>query len=268
MFSPWYHWSGRQRPEDHVALNVALYGVRPGWAMTERGAAALERSAEHLAIGPSRLRWHDDALTVDVAEWTFPIPSRFRGQVRVRPRAIARPMLTLDAAGRHVWSPIATRADVEVDFARPSLRWRGTGYFDCNWGSEPLEDGFASWQWSRAHLAREEVVLYEGLRRDGSRFAHGLRFDGSGSAREIPLPQEVILPGTRWRMPRMTRADAGASVAIRRTWEDTPFYARTSLATQLFGEPAEAVHESIDLDRLANPVVKWMLPFRMPRIAR
>ena len=26
VFSPYYHWSGRAEPENHVAINVALYG--------------------------------------------------------------------------------------------------------------------------------------------------------------------------------------------------------------------------------------------------
>jgi carotenoid 1,2-hydratase len=35
--------------------------------------------------------------------------------------------------------------------------------------------------------------------------------------------------------------------------------------SQLFGEAATAVHESLDLDRFASPWVQAMLPFRMPR---
>ncbi|PWL34545.1 MAG: carotenoid 1,2-hydratase, partial [Marivita sp. XM-24bin2] len=26
VFSPWYRWSGRKNPEDHVCINVATYG--------------------------------------------------------------------------------------------------------------------------------------------------------------------------------------------------------------------------------------------------
>ncbi len=266
VFSPYYHWSGRTDPENHVALNVALYGVRPGWAMTERSRSALARGADWLAIGRSTLAWDGEALAVDIRETSFPLPSRFRGRVTVRPRALVMVPFALDRERRHLWQPVATRADVEVRMARPELAWRGEGYFDSNFGVEPLEEAFALWHWSRAHLARSEVVLYEGTRRDGSRFALGLGFDRAGGVHEVPLPPEVVLPRTLWRMPRVTRADAGAAVRVRRTWEDTPFYARSALETQLFGETGDAVHESLSLDRLRRPVVKLMLPFRMPRV--
>ena len=47
--------------------------------------------------------------------------------------------------------------------------------------------------------------------------------------------------------------------------EDAPFYARARVAHRLDGEEAASVHETLDLDRFASPVVKAMLPFRMPR---
>ena len=50
-----------------------------------------------------------------------------------------------------------------------------------------------------------------------------------------------------------------------RTFEDTPFYSRSLVAHTVFGEPVESMHESLSLDRFANPVVRLMLPFRMPR---
>jgi len=42
-------------------------------------------------------------------------------------------------------------------------------------------------------------------------------------------------------------------------------YARATIATRLFGEEALAVHETLSLDRFAQPWVRCMLPFRMPR---
>lgn len=234
--------------------------------MTERSRSALARGPDWLRIGPSALHWTGEALAIDIRETTFPIPSRFRGRVMVRPRALVMVPFALDRERRHLWQPVATRADVEVAMRCPELRWTGSGYFDSNFGAEPLEQGFSIWHWTRAHGGAHEHVFYEGTRRDGSRFALALGFDRTGAISEVELPAEHRLPRTAWLMPRITRADAGAEVRVRRTWEDTPFYARSALATRLFGEAGDAVHESLSLDRLASPVVKLMLPYRMPRV--
>jgi carotenoid 1,2-hydratase len=129
--------------------------------------------------------------------------------VVVEPELMADGAFALDPEGRHHWRGIAPRARISVTMKRPELSWAGSGYFDCNWGSEPLEDGFADWQWSRAHCGREAAVLYEGVRRDGSRFAAALRFDASGRAHEEELPMGAPLPRTWWMMERRTRADRG-----------------------------------------------------------
>ena len=66
-------------------------------------------------------------------------------------------------------------------------------------------------------------------------------------------------------MARGTRADPGHVATVTRTWEDSPFYVRSALRTRLFGEDCAAVHESLSLDRFRLPLVRAMLPFRMPR---
>lgn len=55
-------------------------------------------------------------------------------------------------------------------------------------------------------------------------------------------------------------ADAGHTPTVRRTFEDSPFYARATPDTHLFGTPALAVHETLSIDRFAQPRVKGMLP--------
>ena len=267
VFSSYYHWSGRDDPFNHVALNVALYGAGGHrWAMTERGRGALQRDTDTLAIGPSALRWSDEGLVIDINEITAPIPSKLRGRVTIKPSALFGEAYPLDPAERHHWRPIAPRADVEVILEKPDMRWSGEAYFDSNYGVEPLEDGFTDWRWSRAHLRRDTAVLYEGKRRDGTSFAQALRFGANGSVEPVDLLSEIALPKTGWRMPRLTRVDPGRKVIIRKTWEDTPFYARTALSTHMFGEAADAVHESLSLERLRSPIVRMMLPFRMPRV--
>ncbi|WP_243453857.1 hydratase [Sandaracinobacteroides saxicola] len=236
--------------------------------MTERRAAALERSPAHLAIGPSHLHWTGDHLTIALDEICAPLPQRIRGTIRVYPHALVTQSFALDAEGRHVWQPVATAARIEVELTSPALRWHGTAYFDSNFGATPLEDGFTHWDWSRAHLAHDTVVFYEGQRRDGSDFALALAFDAAGAARAVEAPPLAPLPRSAWRIPRTTRADAGQFATVNRTWTDSPFYARTQLTTHLFGEPVSAIHESLSLTRFRSPLVRAMLPFRMPRTLR
>lgn len=233
--------------------------------MTERGRAALVRDAATIAIGPSAMTWDGDVLTIELAETCAPLPRRVRGRVRVHPQALVGDAFALDAAGRHRWRPIAPRARVEVSLSDPALAWSGEGYFDTNAGTEPLEAGFARWDWSRAHRAQDTAILYDGARRDGSTFGLALRIDRAGKVTQAEPPPSAALERTLWRLERATRADAGTVPRVQRTFEDSPFYARAAIGTRLFGEEALAVHETLSLDRFARPWVKWMLPFRMPR---
>jgi len=273
VFSPYYAWArrrGRADPDDHCALNVALYG-RSGhrWALTERGRRALRREPDALGIGPSGLRWDGSALVVDLCEVTVPVPSRIRGRVRLIPEAWCDRSFALDAAGLHRWWPAAPCSRVEVDLERPALRWRGRAYLDTNAGDEPLEAGFVRWDWSRGALPDGgTAVLYDVERRTGDDLTLALRFAPDGGVAPFSPPPRAALPGTGWRVRRATRADAGHAPSVRQTLEDTPFYARSLLATHLLGKPVEAVHESLSLDRFASPWVQLLLPFRMPRRGR
>jgi carotenoid 1,2-hydratase len=233
--------------------------------MTERGRSAVERTTTSLRIGPSSLWWQGNTFAIDVDEVGAPVPRRVRGEIRITPEAFPARSFFLDIVGRHVWQPVAPRARIEVALDRPKLRWSGTAYFDSNFGSEPLEARFKSWTWSRAHLSRDAIVLYDAQRHGGSCAALALSFGPDGAVTPLEPPPPVPLPRTGWRLARSTRADADAAVTLRRTLEDTPFYARSVLETRLCGEPAEVFHESLSLDRFRSGIVRAMLPFRMPR---
>jgi carotenoid 1,2-hydratase len=250
----------------HCAINVALYG-KPGarWAMTERGRNYVQRSPRRLQIGPSSLQWQGGVLKIDLNEIGAPLPKPIRGSIRVTPFGLPRRMFSLDAISNHLWYPIAPRALVDVRLDRPNLDWTGTGYLDSNFGAEPLENGFHNWSWSRAHLKSDAVVLYDANRQDGTDMSLALRFQQDGLMQSVASPPLVQLPRTRWRIARQTRADDGHIVLLRRTLEDTPFYARSLLETQIFGENADIFHESLSLDRFDTKIVRAMLPFRMPR---
>ena len=266
MFSPYYAWSGWADPLDHCAVNVALYGGGGGrWSMTERGREALRRDKAELSIGPSSLTWDGDTLTARFDEVTAPLPSRIRGTVRLRPEALVGQSFELDAQGRHTWRPLAPRARVEVSLTQPDRRWRGRAYFDTNSGDEPLESRFSSWDWARAHTDRDTLIFYDVERAEGDAASVALNINGRGDVQTIQPPPRRRLPSTFWRMPRTLRSEALHPPRLRWTLEDTPFYTRSLVEGCYGGRAAQIVHESLSLNRLRSPVVRAMLPFRMPR---
>lgn len=270
VFSPYYAAARRRGdadPEDHCALNVAVYGEHgKRWSMTERGRGAIRRTPDRFVVGPSALAWQPGNLTLQIDEIAVPWPRRIRGEVRLRAGALFDHAVALDVTGRHHWTALSPCARVEVDLEAPARRWSGHGYLDMNAGDEPLEDGFSSWHWSRSALADgSTAVLYEVQRRAGDREEFGLRFDRRGAVHPFVPPAPAALPGTGWGIARGTRADVAARVRVRRTLEDTPFYARSVLSSRLLGEDVTAMHESLSLDRFRSRWVQTLLPFRMPR---
>ncbi|MGJ4911623.1 hydratase [Bradyrhizobium sp. HKCCYLS2033] len=269
VFSPYYAWvrrRGAADPENHCALNVALYGARARrWAMTERGRGAITREPASLGLGPSSLAWNGRELTIEISEVSVPWPLPLRGRVRVVPTALNEIAFTLDTEGRHRWQPIAPCCRVSVDFDHPDLHWRGDGYFDINHGDAPLERDFQSWQWSRAATRTGTVISYDTVARDGADTSLALHVDPAGRLESITPLTEAPLRKTLWRVDRSARADADAPVRVVSTLEDAPFYARSHLAARLHGEDVAVMHESLSLDRFQMPIVQAMLPFRMPR---
>lgn len=253
----------------YCAINVALYGKGgKRWAMTERSAAAVSRATTHFEVGPSALTWDNGVMTIDIDEITVPIPTRIRGRIRVTPRALTTTALHLDAEGAHTWWPIAPISDVEVDLQSPARTWRGAGYLDSNWGTRPLEASFSTWNWSRARHGDDAVIYYDVMRRHGPPLDVALRFNAHGDAEPIDAPPIIALPTSGWRVPRATRTDSGSGARIVASLEDTPFYNRAIVDTNLLGRPMRAVHEGLSLDRFASPWVQMLLPFKMPRVRR
>ncbi len=267
VFSPYYAWSGRKTPGNHCALNVALYGARPRWTMTERSSRRVRIGPDRFDIGASALSWRDGELTIAVAESAAPLPWPVRGTVKVRPRALTARTFPIDAAGRHRWRPLAPRADFDVEFEAPFLRWKGEGYFDSNDGDRPLEDDFQSWNWARLHApGQRPLIFYDTAPRSGAPRRLAVEIGDDGSVLERPPP-----PLTRadaapvFKMERLLGADAETSPLVHRTLEDAPFYSRSLFETTIDGVRRRGFHESLSGARLRSPLVRAMLPFRMPR---
>ncbi|MGR3433362.1 MAG: carotenoid 1,2-hydratase [Shimia sp.] len=267
VFSPWYAWSGRRDPQDHVCLNVATYGPKGRFTMTDRGRGALDLTRDRLGIGPSSMAWEGDRLVIGIDEWSgLPGVGRVQGRVVLHPAAVTGVELPLTADGAHVWRPFAPVARIEVDLPRPGLRWQGHGYFDANFGTRALEQDFAFWTWGRFPIARGALCAYDAERLDGSTLGAAMIFDGQGRAEVLGNPPP-LRPFARsgWRVRREARADAGYRPHQVKPMLDAPFYSRSAVRTQFAGEESVGVHEALDLRRFRSPLIKPMLAFRVPR---
>jgi carotenoid 1,2-hydratase len=269
VFSPWYHWSGRGNPANNCCINVATYGPGGRFTMTDRGASALQRSADTLRVGPSEMHWDGTSLVININEVSsLPIVSRVRGQITVTPDAITSVELPLTKDGAHVWRPFAPSSRISVQLEAKGWQFDGHGYFDANFGTRPLEHDFRYWTWGRYPTAAGATCFYDAARRDGTALDAAIAFDNSGKATQIDAPPATPFKRTLWALRRETRADAGTTPRQIKAMLDAPFYSRSVVETQINGEVVQGVHEALDLNRYRSPLLKPMLAVRVPRRAK
>lgn len=247
-------------------MNVALYSnSHKRWTMTERGERHCARSTNHFKIGPSQLHWDGQKLRIDIDEVSVPLPRRVKGHITLFPNQLFEFSAPLDANGRHRWGPLAPDARVEVHLSHPAQHWTGHAYLDSNEGDEPIDTPFVEWDWSRSVLSDGSVaVIYDVQPKSGEDRVLAIRFARDGGIDHFIAPPRVQLQKTAWRIPRRMRSDG--PVTIAKQLEDTPFYQRAMLRSDLLGEEVTSFHETLNLPRLTSPLVQAMLPWRMPRM--
>ena len=241
--------------------------------MTERGGRHGSRTIADFRVGPSSLQWRDGRLVIRFDELSLPwpgqqmLPERIVGTLTLDAGAITQTAHAIDSSGDHRWWPIAPTSRLHAAFEGGNIPdWSGHGYLDCNWGMTGLEDAFLRWDWARGVLpSGDTVILYDTERCDGSRDCLCLRINEAGEMSNFDMPPRHGLGPGLWRVRRGSHADAGYTPAIHKVLEDGPFYCRSEVETHLLGEDVVLMHESFDGRRFANPVVKAMLLFRMPR---
>ena len=269
VFSPYYAKAIKQginpHPENHCALNVALYNPRSKyWSMTERPSVSVQRSEREFVIGPSSLHWDGEALHIDINEWSVPIPRRLQGRVSVYPEQLFDFSTPLDPQARHHWGPIAPLARVEVHLSHPGQSWRGRGYVDSNEGVEPIACAFTQWDWSRTHMKDgSSTVLYDCQYPKGDDQLLALRFLSNGQVESFAAPARQSMPRTAWGLERRLRSDG--PLGKIQSLEDTPFYQRAVVTNRLLGEEVESFHETLHAQRFDSAWVQALLPWRMPR---
>lgn len=269
-FSPWYARARRRGiasadPLAFSSMNVALYARgASAWTLLERTVLPGARSASGMQIGRSTIQWVGDRLEIDIDERTTPLRFPLRGRVTLRPEILTETEITLDPLEEHRWWPVAPLARIEVDFAKPGVRFSGHGYHDANAGSVPLEATFARWSWSRARAHGRAYVTYDVRTPAGER---SLAVAIGGDGRLEPMPGSstwsTSLGHTRWQIERRARVDVWQKASLVRSLEDGPFYARALVDTTLGGKPVLAMHETLDAERLKRRWVRHFTRYRM-----
>jgi carotenoid 1,2-hydratase len=266
VFSPWYAWSGRRSPDNHVCINVATYGPGGRFTMTDRGKSALRQTPDNFTVGPSSLSWKNGELVIDINEiGALPMVSRVRGRLTVKPQSVTGIEVPLTADGAHIWRPFAPTCEIEVDLDAPGWQWTGHGYFDANFGTRALEQDFAYWTWGRFPTGGGSTCFYDATLLDGSDFALGVKFDADGTAHTVAPPPKSRFSRSLWAVARETRADPGYAPKQVQAMLDAPFYCRSAVRTKIDGEETVGVHEALDLVRFRSPLLKPMLAVRVPR---
>ena len=233
--------------------------------MTDRGQYALRLSEDRIDIGPSSMSWNGSELVIDVDEMTTPHPGKLQGQIRLKPSGVTNIEVPLKDDGSHIWRPFAPTARIDVNLNRKGWVWSGHGYFDANFGTAALEDDFSYWTWSRMPVKGGAAAFYDAERRDGSSLAVALKFDENGDVQEMPAPPKQRVSRTLWAVRRETRSDEGSNPRQVKAMLDAPFYSRSVVETTIHGEKSTGVHEALDLNRFASPLIKPMLAVRVPR---
>ena len=266
VFSPWYYWSGRVNPQNHVCINVALYGKGWRWTMTERGEKQLNQSQDKLQVGPSSFTWEKDHLVIKFDEYSIPHFDRVVGTVKIFPEYITGIECNLLPDNSHIWRPFAPTSRIEVKINKPGWNWSGHGYFDANFGSNALEKDFSYWTWGRFPSNKGSVAFYDAFPRKNKPVNIALRFKKNGSVEPIDeAPPITNMSRSLWLVKRTTRCDLSFKPRQVKHMLDTPFYTRAGIETSIFGEKVIGVHEALDLNRFANPLLKPLLAVKAPR---
>ena len=272
VFSPYYAWARRNNtavnPENHCSLNVAIYS--PGknrWAMTERGEKQVSRSSTEFVIGPSNLRWDGNKLIVQIQERAVPFGQKVSGTVELYPNTLFNFSTPLDAAGKHRWGPLAPSARVKVHLNSPDLQWEGNAYLDSNEGDEPISQAFHEWDWSRAEMSGDRTsVIYDVREKNAQENLLALTFNPNGTIDHFEPPPRQALPKTIWGIQGHMRNQSAETLSVHQVLENTPFYTRSVLNSELLGEKVLSFHETLSVPKLTLTSTQLMLPWRMPRV--
>ncbi len=242
-----------------------MYGSGWRWTMTERGEKSVLLDENSFSVGPSKFQWVNNHLEIIINEISNPHFDRIKGIVKIKPDYISEIEIPLTSDGNHIWRPFSPNAKIEVDIEKKGWQWSGHGYFDANFGLRALEQDFSYWTWARLPTSNSTATIYNAKLRDKSEVEVGLNFLQNGQIKIFSPPKNKSLSRSLWLVKREIPCEDRFTPKQVKHMLDTPFYTRSAVKTKILGEESIGVHETLDLNRFSNPLIKPMLAVRIPR---
>lgn len=185
-FSPQYlrkliSGEAKLNPLDFAAVNFNLYkaGKITNYFLNEFFSDKIiitkkNDKVDTLKIGSSSINFSKDEISLKikgVEKWKKRvINSEFDFKINTSIQTLS----TLESAGKninHYWSPAGINNSFEAkikirrnedQFApRKKLQFKGTGYYDRNWGCEPMYENILDWKWGRFHKDDMTIVFFD-----------------------------------------------------------------------------------------------------------
>lgn len=142
-----------------------------------------------------------------------------------------------EASSAHVWNLVMPSANVHGKLrlggtTSETIHFKGTGYHDHNFGTEPMKDTFDEWYWGRYHLGESTLVYY--LMRIENRWekkAWLLKDTGetekfSSEYIEFSAQQTSLFGLSSSRIITFSRNNFKAHLQLDRLIDNGPFYQR------------------------------------------
>jgi carotenoid 1,2-hydratase len=109
-------------------------------------------------------------------------------------------------------------------------------------------------------------VIYDVREKNAQENVLALTFNPNGTIDHFEPPPRQALPKTIWGIQGHMRNQSPEGLEVVQVLENTPFYTRSVLNSELLGEKVLSFHETLSVPKLTLTSTQFMLPWRMPRI--
>jgi carotenoid 1,2-hydratase len=161
--------------EFYPAISISVYkdGKPLFYSFEESDPEFAEFSSEEIfgRVGENSFTGHqagdEISYTLELNQ-TLPNGERISGELLFSSKSgsgISSSNFNQESSETHIWNLILPKCEVSgklrLDALQPeSISFKGTGYHDHNFGSEPMKESFDEWYWGRYHFDTSTLIYY------------------------------------------------------------------------------------------------------------